>query len=196
MLRSLSRMIGILTVLFIGAVGGIYALSYDSGYYADLREIFDSLVNCARPCFLGLQPGVTDVTKTVTLLEAHEWVEKVNISDVRLQISFSWIWNEQQPDFLISPGYIKIRNREHIDYITIPTTLHFGEIWLALGPPASGDAGRYTHIARYPDYGFFLRMPANCRRFYWEKAALNFSRSPQSDMGYDVNSIRRAMCED
>lgn len=89
-----------LTALFVALLGALHLQPYDD---SGLRALVTPPDDCAAPCFMGIQPGITRAGEAVALLWAHEWVGEVReFTSPRGRRTIYWTWSGQQPD-LINP---------------------------------------------------------------------------------------------
>jgi hypothetical protein len=189
-----------LNLVFIVSLMGVFTLFYDSAYFDQIRAFLTPA--CAKPCFMGVRPGITTADEAKSILEAHPWVENVNVAISTLGYgTLHWSWSGQQPDFI---------NRNHyglsqigvpvIESVLIRTHIPFGDIWLAFGAPERGSADSLYHIADYPIYGFSIRTYTECEDF-WDAPADIFIASWHANYNYnahrvyDFTRIRQTACE-
>lgn len=125
---------------------------------AQLRALFLP-EDCAAPCFLGIQPGVTTATQALDLLREHPWVRAGSITRrsrfnvVRIE----WQWNGSQPGFLrLNPNAIAVATilpgfnsdpdltaeERVITGMVIFTSIPYGDVHLLLGE--SSNRGDYV----------------------------------------------------
>ncbi len=102
MCSAILKLMFLPTLLFMVVIGFIRAQPYnDHGVQALLSPTDE----CAAPCFLGIEPGVTPIDTVLARLEASEWIEDVEIfygntltstGNIRIQ----WTWSGQQPAYI------------------------------------------------------------------------------------------------
>jgi hypothetical protein len=99
-----------------------------------VRAILVPPQGCPAPCFLGIRPGVTSGGEAHALLEAHPWVDEVNLY-IDLG-ALAWTWSGAQPDWIDATrdGMMSL-NSAGIQYIRISTHIPFGDVRLVLGEP-------------------------------------------------------------
>jgi hypothetical protein len=126
--------------------------------------------DCAAPCFMGIQPGVTHPDDAVAILEAHEWVGEVD--DFREHYTsglIAWDWSGQQPDWIntASRGEVRIRQRM-VERVMVATHLPFGDFAAHFGTPNEIRSVQITPamhsvimVAAYPSFG--LTLLESCR---------------------------------
>lgn len=201
MTRIWIRLILPLNLIFIVLLTGVFTLFYDTAYFDRIRTFIRS--DCAIPCFMDVHPGTSTVDEAKSILEANQWVKKVNVSISSLGFGIlHWSWSGQQPDFINRNhnGLSQINN-EIIDSILIRTHIRFGDIWLAYGAPERGGADSLYHIADYPHYGFSIRTYTTCKDF-WEAPVDIFIASWHANYDYSVHrlydfaTIRQIACKD
>ena len=127
MIAALLRLSGVCAMTFALVMGGLRALPYDDG---GLQAALFS-AECAPPCFLGIQPGVTTRSEALALLEAHPWV-----GDIETKVRYttvSWVWNGSQPAFLQS-GRLSLDN-DVVVRIDLLTGANAGTTALVFGTP-------------------------------------------------------------
>jgi hypothetical protein len=119
-----------LALLFGATLGAMRAQPYDDGgLWAQLAP-----PDCAQPCFLGIRPGTTTRVEALALLNAHPWVDLVNLPDDQ---TISWTWNGSQPPFLHAAGedsrlYLQ---RGIVHAIGVRTAARMGDVKIVFGTP-------------------------------------------------------------
>jgi hypothetical protein len=140
------------------------------------------------------------------ILRHHPWIadvtivyrEVANSSDKR-DGSLSWLWNGLQPRALWTPfatsGELDF-DQGIIRSIRIPTSLTFGEMWLAFGEPQHGFIrpsrallGRFeNHVATYVEAGLefhtVLAHPVHIQAFWNALVEVYFDTHPDDDYVY------------
>lgn len=162
--------------------------------------------DCANPCFIGLQPGVTTFPEARALLENHQWVMDVELvfraPNTPLEIrngTLRWRWNGRQPALLRTPfleaGEIAIEDGL-VHSVKVATAIPFGDAWLLLGAPPHGFIGTsrtylerfYNHHAVYSDYGIRLRTllpnPFHIDAFWNTAVEIIFEAAPNERNHY------------
>ncbi len=113
-----------------------------------LTALFDE-PGCAPPCFLGIHPGVTDITEALNDLQAHAWVKGWTPSAEQVEglrqssgpPILRWLWNGMQPGFIAAPQATLSFNRENgrvRSFGTLATRIPLGEILAWYGQPQTG----------------------------------------------------------
>jgi hypothetical protein len=100
--------------------------------------------DCEMPCFMAIRPGITSGNDALMLLNANEWVKQVEVYPVKLPAAYGshpgavWTWNGSQPAWIDAsqPGVLTIENGL-VSNIRLQSTIHLGEVRLALGEPGS-----------------------------------------------------------
>jgi hypothetical protein len=105
---------------------------------------------CAAPCFMGLRPGTTILSDAMHILEAHPWVERVQLGEFRTEVrpwygsgALSWQWSAAVPDEIDGrfPGQLTFVQRYDVtlvDSLRIHTRLRTPLVEAALGAPRGG----------------------------------------------------------
>ncbi|MEP6986101.1 MAG: hypothetical protein ABI970_10910 [Chloroflexota bacterium] len=134
-----------LLFLFTGIIAVIRVQPFDDHTIRTILLPSD----CSAPCFMGIQPGVTQISEVYTLLEANPWVGKISshIYTGCCGIALDWWWNGKQPAalengkntvyFVFDPatGIQKVQN------VAIHTQIAAGYAILDLGAWSKDDAG-------------------------------------------------------
>lgn len=151
-------------------IGVIYSQPQDD---AALRTFFVPPVDCAAPCWLGVRPGITPVTEAIRLLEAHEWIDRVE----RSSAFYDLIWSGRQPDWIDSSFRSHFRAAgDTVENIRIRTTLSVGRVFILLGRPQTGvlnaplNQAGLRHTAIYNQNGAEINSLTLCpitRRSLW-----------------------------
>jgi|GEM_PF-3166229 hypothetical protein len=133
----------LLCLCFFCALGVIRARQYDD---ADLRAfLYDGCADAIpthAPCWQGIRPGVMRFDEAVALLEAHLWIGDLTINESLSASYVSWTWSGAQPAFLNNevghePPSLWATN-SHVSFITLPTTMTYGELERLIGAPDDG----------------------------------------------------------
>ncbi|RMF82246.1 MAG: hypothetical protein D6737_02595 [Chloroflexi bacterium] len=169
--------------------------------------------HCREACFMNIAPDLSRIEQAVAIIEAHDWVEAI---DGQTGTGLSWFWNGAQPAWIDGDEkgllVIDLPGRFSLDggpaMMIIQTNLTFGDVWLTLGPPDSGNAlgignnrigGRTrifnNHIAHY-DGRFTAMMPVACRPFWRQPVILVFGleASTISYGDYMLREVRQQLC--
>jgi hypothetical protein len=154
MIQPIRKLILLLPLLFAGALAAIHAQPYGD---ASLRAFLADAA-CAAPCFIGIQPGVTDLTTLQAILDAHPWIEGYRYArGMALDSGFlSWTWSGAQPAFIDSgiEGKLWVQDAR-VQWLEVATRFSFGDLWLMQRPdgghssPASVEPRRIHHEAGY-----------------------------------------------
>jgi len=124
-------------LLFAGAIWLIRAQPYDD---ADLRAFLAPPDGCPAPCFMGIRPGVTTVEAAITILEAHEWVREVFITQANRSQIFrvEWQWSSSaspvlEQERIPRSGGRLIADNGIVQYMELLTRIPTWEGMLILG---------------------------------------------------------------
>ncbi len=130
MARLILKGIVVLVLIFCATLGAMRAQPYDDG---GLRAQL-ATSDCAQPCFLGIQPGVTTRAQALALLRANPWVAAINATDDRI---IEWTWNGSQPAFLrTASGFTRILVENNlVHWIGVETSARIGDVKIAFGAP-------------------------------------------------------------
>ena len=116
---------------------------------------------CAMPCWQGIVPGESEVTRAIRILQTHPWVMGLDLSSPTI----TWAWSGQQPGYIDSTRRGSLATRwDRVISVMIPTRLTFGEVLLAFEQPleASYVALRGTpyivHTAVYQEFALYSRL--------------------------------------
>jgi hypothetical protein len=136
--------------------------------------------DCAAPCFMGIQPGITSAGDAVRLLEKHEWVTNIESRYTDFGQSTNtfwgyvyWTWKPTSPLWTHSPtfklgvhdAYLRILDGR-VNEIAFSTSVQLGAAVLDFG-----QGGDYT-LERPDRYGSPPYPVA--QHFYYPKIGLVF----------------------
>ena len=162
MIRTFVRWILIVTGLLLVPIMLIRAQPYTAN---TLENLLIPPPDCASPCFLGVQPGLTTATDAFRILEAHPWIHQVIPSSVRdiYRIDFeeSFLINAQA---VLAP-LMRIDDTVVTWIFWRATPITRGELFLTLGPPQTmrvihdNIEGILPLIFAYPDYNLSIVTP-------------------------------------
>lgn len=208
MLRLFARWLPVLWGVLLLLIGAVRGLAYDDGYFDYLRELLTlpetiSSVNDKNTddcvtllCSLRIYPGRTPAENIETVLKTHAWIGELrfirrgNFGSSDLQI-YHWRWSSRQPAFLTGNNELHInRPRNLVDQLVLPTTITFGEIWLAFGIPQITDM--LSQQAYYPH--FVVRTPAVCSSFWETPAVLLFKVRNLATLHESGENLRQRVC--
>ncbi|MBL8152851.1 MAG: hypothetical protein JNM70_01605 [Anaerolineae bacterium] len=176
----------VLTVLFTACMAAVRAQPYDD---EALRSFFQAIDGCKRPCFLGIQAGVTSGAEAIDILEHHEWIDPDTIVQSRDEIYqfiwVSWQWSGRQPDFLNGLAYLTFSNLTdgRIATLRVNTGFSLGDLWLSLGPPQIGGVDRFQHIGYFADERLLITNRMVCHG-YWQEPTTVFLVAEPSVEGF------------
>jgi hypothetical protein len=177
MMRFIVAFILAASAILTMGIGIIHALPYDSGE-------LDALLRpdtCAMPCWAGIRPGQSRVEELSRMLQENRWAAdlKFNYSmqiDTGLLI---WRW-VNPPSALIERRRVGTAwiEKNIVQWIGIPTTLSFGDVWLFFDHPQMGATQltslippRINHYASYYQSAIQIRSTVFCPvrvQAFWE----------------------------
>lgn len=94
-----------------------------------------------QPCWAGIMPGRTRLDDALALLEQHSWIEGLTLSEGAGSSSARWQWSAAAPAFARGPGAEPAELWSVggvVSYIALPTSLPYGVLEQAIGPPPRG----------------------------------------------------------
>lgn len=206
MLRFLLKLTLLISALFVLAIGVIRAQLYDDG---GLRDFLFNSPGCEnipddQPCFMGIQLGVTTIEEASSLLAIHPWLTEVDIRDYEDgDYYISWLtWSGYQPRIITdaSGGHI-ILSENIVSEIALSPRITFGELWLLLGSPTTGQDYSYADEPNFYFTADFERegigvlnripCPPQTRQFWLANGTLYFSDSdePTNDYVLPIHEI-------
>jgi hypothetical protein len=138
MKRFLAKTALLCTLLVTACIGLIRAQPHND---SELRAFLTPSDDCLMPCFMGVRPGVTTTGEAIAVLEAHPWVEGIQVTGTYIQNLRIVRWSGRQPAMIDRARYATFRTSRggKIDEIYVPLTLNVGYLYLALGEPSSAD---------------------------------------------------------
>jgi hypothetical protein len=141
MLRFVFRPALLLLSLLLPPVLLIQAQPYDA---SALNALLVYSSNCAAPCFLDIEPGVTGSEEAIAALEGHPWVDRVIAHVPQVIRGYGpvailppvWSWTGSPPAWVdrAVEGQTWVMNNT-IDYLELKTHLRLGDWQLTLGQP-------------------------------------------------------------
>lgn len=166
----------------------VRAMPYDD---TTLRAFLTPPMDCAAPCFMGIQLGVTTIDEAVVLLEAHEWVRELR----HFGRDVSWQWSGQEPDYIDGKRTAWLLGYEGVSSsIKIGTTIRLGDIWLHTSPESSlvfSDLSAAPPFSVYrassPHYALVFSLDTSCPPESLWRRAVNFTFQQDVDWlkGFD-----------
>lgn len=106
----------------------------------DLRTLL-SPNDCAAPCFLGIQPGVTSEEQAREILDHHPWIRESSWSSMTPgEGQIRWSWNDYapallRPDYLSNgAGSITFRNNV-VEAMQVMVSASAARLWMMWGKP-------------------------------------------------------------
>lgn len=191
MVRFYLRTVFGLMAVFSIVVATILAAPYND---SQIHTFITAPELCTGECLLGIRAGMTTVGEALNDLQAHTWVEQVQLSAPGTGFGqVRWWWSGRQPDFIDDhqPGRMTFYwdNKENggqemndvrVQTITVYTRLRMFLLQDMFGTPNSGTAairldGSLGYSAAYPVRGGTLSLstvipcPANLIS-YWNAA--------------------------
>lgn len=158
-----------LSLLFSVTIGLVNARPYQN---ANLHRVVDTLFTCSPLCWQNIRPGVTHISEIQFMLSRHAWVEDVSYTPNASQDNglLTWTWRNVADTF-INPareGQASVRDGL-VQWVRIPTRFAFGDFWLTLGQPQTGQTlsvfqpARYVHhYVAYDASGWQVRYGMPC----------------------------------
>jgi hypothetical protein len=186
-----------LALLFVTTMTIIRAQPYDDHTIRAILLPSD----CNAPCFIGIQPGLTQSKEAYALMEASPWVSEMSshIASGCCSIALNWQWNGKQPINLengnntVYFSYNASTGIQTVQNIVLHTQIPAGYTILVLGawPTANSAALQgldYAYVeVFYPQYSVRLATTISCplsRWRLWEAPmTLEFNRDAWSMSG-------------
>lgn len=145
MIQPIRKLMVLLPLLFAGALAAIHAQPHGD---AALRS-FLTEADCAAPCFIGIQPGVTSLNDIESILDNHPWIARYHFArGMALDSGFlSWTWSGTQPAFIDDGIEGKLWVQEaRVQWLEVATRFSFGDLWLMARP----DGGHTATVSVEP----------------------------------------------
>lgn len=171
-MRLLALTSTLLTLIFALCIGLIRMRPAEPSSVGELFAAFDDPACAENPCLLGVHVGMSK-TQAATTLEAHEWVESVDVLRRADTDNDGWIRWYFDSDADLTAWTYKSGAGFHtqftytggdITHLTLNSTFTLAEIWLTVGAPETaimtvydGD-GSLSYEAYYPQHGFMLTL--------------------------------------
>lgn len=166
----------------------VRATPYDD---AALRDFLTPPQDCAAPCFMGIQVGITTVDEAVTILRAHPWV-----SDLReFGRDVSWRWSGEQPLYLDGKRTGWLLGYEGVVFsLKMTTTISLGDIWLHTYPESGrvfSEVSSATPFSVYRapnlQYALIFSLDSPCPPARFWRQGVNFTFQPNMNWleGFD-----------
>jgi len=206
MLRTLVRLAALLTAGFALAAGAVRLRPYED---AGLRALLTTRA-CEPPCFMDIPLGKARASAAIDLLDGHPWVDHVIVSErfgATNRGFLSWAWNGAQPAWIDTQTEATLWVRDQVvRFVRVQTRIRFGDLWLAVGPPAKGSfrvEGEFltykpiiVHHAVFPQLGFTAQFTSPCpyraTAFWNEPVELQFYATlSESFTDYDLRAWLR-----
>ena len=140
--------------------------------------------DCAAPCFIGIQPGVTTPQQALSQLRATDLISYVGVSESLETVA--WFWNKDQ-SVLMDDSQIPalFYDRNEISTITLYTRIRLGDLLLALDPAGNHRVAilrtapftSYNIDLYYVGNGYALNAVVNCHHFWTQPTHLILGRT-------------------
>lgn len=149
---------------------------------------------CARPCFMGIQPGVTTPQQALNKLRSTDLIERVGVSESLETVA--WFWNKDRST-LIDDQQISalFYDRDQVSSIRLSTRIQLGDFLLVLDPDglrrvAFRQTGPYDSLhfdLYYVGDGYTLNALVDCHSFWTQPTYLILGPTPS----FIVNQSRQ-----
>lgn len=174
--------LALLPLLFISA-----ALFFIRAQPYENREVRAFLLghDCARPCFMGIQPGVTTPQQALHQLRSSELISRVGVSE-SLE-TMAWFWDEKRSNLMdVSQIPALFYDRDQISSIRVYTRIKLGDLLLQLDPTDSQRVAMrqttpftsYNVDLYYVGKGYVLNAIVNCHSFWEQPTQLILGTTP------------------
>jgi hypothetical protein len=169
--------------------------------------------DCASPCFMGIQPGVTTLRETLVALERHPWATNIeNETTITGYRIIMWDWSGEQPPWIdaTQKGYIGLMNDRpdsRVQVLRMSIFVPLGHVWLLHGRPDTThwELTAFNHpkainhrlIYQYDHADFSASTVLDCPlqpRDYWGQSSLHVEIAVRIQGGYEMslgNLVRR-----
>ena len=193
--RSVSIAAFCLALLFVTTMTIIRAQPYDDHTIRAILLPSD----CSAPCFIGIEPGLTQSKDAYALLEANPWMGDMNshIDSGCCTVALNWQWNGKQPAHLANGNntvyfsYNASTGIQTVQNIALHTKIPAGYAILVLGawPDSAALQGldhAYVEVF-YPQQSVRLTTSVSCPLSRWQlweaPMTLEFNRNGWSMSG-------------
>ncbi len=161
----------------------------------DKRALRELLLptDCASPCFMGIQPGVTKPQDAIDQLRSSDMVDRVGVSE-SLQ-TVAWFWKDN-PSALLNKQEIPalFYDRNTVSSIRLYTTISLGDLLLELEPMGEQRIAMRRTIPfdtlkvelYYLANGYVLNAIVDCHNFWNQPTHLFLGARPSF-----INSLGR-----
>jgi hypothetical protein len=127
---------------------------------ADIESAVESLMDCASPCLMRIQPRMT-LDEAMAILSQHEWVGVIHTEHIATDrwtiTNIRWTWSGSQPSFINEDeqGFLQTElfsgnDAEIVVSIEVATTLRFDDLHTILGDTDYGHAISSTDSVGHP----------------------------------------------
>src|SRR5690606_17874987 len=180
MFRLLLRFALLLTLLVALPIALIRAQPNNA---AQLRAFLTSPDGCPAPCFMGIRPGVTTLDEAIAILEAHDWVETVEVDTSGRDSYLSVKWDQIAPRIIDRSSQAQLYSLDGgVRVMSIKTTYSIGTMYLLEGQSQETDSGAsmlgIIVSAYYFDFGLqvysYLECPVTQIKFVNAEMYISF----------------------
>jgi len=174
MAKMLIKAVSLPLVFLIVSISVTHRLVHDdTALFSIKADLTDS--QCATPCIMGIQPGITKAEDAVRILHRSDWVLFVENTPIRSDGDRSvivWSWSGIQPSWIssYSAGALRVRDGM-VSQIELETQLTFSDVWQMFDRPDRGvvwprsavaSTPQFIHFAYYDDFNLWVRMETGC----------------------------------
>lgn len=157
---------------------------------------------CLRPCFMGIQPGVTTPQQALNQLRSTDLISHVGVSESLETIA--WFWNEKQASLMDNQQIPALfYDRDAVSTIGLYTRFRLGDVLIQLDqlPGNHRVAIRQTvpydtlHFdLYYLGNGYILNAIVTCQHFWDQPTHFLLGARPQfiENQGRIVTSLNKA----
>ncbi len=141
--------------------------------------------DCAKPCFMGIQPGITTPQQALSQLRSNELISRVGVSESLETIA--WFWNEKHSTLMDNTQIPSLfYDRDEISSIRLYTRIKLGDLLLQFDPTdnqrvAMRQTTPYTTYnvdLYYVGNGYVLNAIVNCHSFWNQPTQLILGTTP------------------
>ena len=141
--------------------------------------------DCAKPCFMGIQPGITTPHEALSQLRSTDMISHVGVSESLETIA--WFWNENHSTLMDTTQIPALfYDRNEISSIRLYTRIKLGDLLLQFDPTnnqrvAMRQTTPYTTYnvdLYYVGNGYVLNAIVNCHSFWDQPTQLILGTTP------------------
>ena len=195
----LTLRLALLPLLFLSAtLFFIRVQSYDN------RDVQSVLLrdDCAKPCFMGSQPGITTPQEALSQLRSTNLISHVGISESLETIA--WFWNEKHSTLMDNTQIPALfYDRDAVSTIGIYTRIRLGDVLLQLEQLPGNQRIAIRQTVPYDTYnvdlyylgnGYILNAVVNCHHFWDQPTHVILGARPQfiENQGRITTSLNKA----